>query len=200
MLSNRSLLGIALLMTSVPSVQCAYPAAFRPATVGGRGVSLRYEGTCAHLACCSTYAVAVPAESPGAFRCDGRARTSCRQNDGWFTPAFTCNPYAKGQYRQPDDPPYAGCNDQERWLSLPGLGHAQCGETYLVCREGVRVTAVARDRSAGNESGKTHFEGSLGLLHALGADPTQREAFVSIYALHERDLIASDPHCVGTRP
>jgi hypothetical protein len=62
----------------------------------------------------------------------------------------------------------------------------------------VRVTALARDRSASNESGNTHYEGSLGLLLALGASPDARETFVSVYALHERDRIASDPHCVGS--
>jgi hypothetical protein len=102
-----------------------------------------------------------------------------------------------GRYRQPNDPPYLQCNDRERWLSLPGLKHSQCGERYLVCHRGKRVTATARDRSASNDSGRTHFEASLGLLQAIGADPDQRETFVSIYAMHERDRIAADPQCVG---
>lgn len=172
---------------------CVSPLPFRPDIGKARHVSLRFEGTCAHLACCSAYAVAAPFQSAGAFRCDG----TCRR-DGWFAPGFTCDPREKGRYRQPDDPPYLACNDHERWLSLPNLGHAQCGETYLVCRDGVRVTAVARDRSASNGSGNVHYEGSLGLWRAIGADPSARETFVSVYALHERDLIASDPHCVGS--
>jgi hypothetical protein len=68
----------------------------------------------------------------------------------------------------------------------------------LVCYRGVRVTAVARDKSASNDSGRFHYEASLGLLRAIGADPEERETFVSIYALHETDRIASDPHCVGS--
>jgi hypothetical protein len=160
-------------------------------------VSLRFEGTCAHLACCSAYAVAAPAGSIGAIQCNDPVRTACRR-DGWFAPGFTCDPRQQGRYRQPDDPPYLACNDHERWLSLPDLGHAQCGQTYLVCRAGVRVTAVARDRSFGNDSGKVHFEGSFGLWRALGADLSERETFVSVYPLHERDLIAADPHCVGS--
>lgn len=142
----------------------------------------------------------VPANTVGAFSCGPSQRSSCSGNVGWFAPAFTCNPLGQGMYRQPADPPYLACNDNERWLSLPGLVHTQCGEQLLVCYRGRRVTAVARDRSASNDSGNVHFEGSLGLLTALGADPDQRETFVSIYAMHERDQIASDPHCVGDPP
>lgn len=161
-------------------------------------MSLRYEGTCAHLACCSRYAQQVPAHTFGAFQCGPQQAHSCSHNVGWFAPAFTCNPLANGLYRQPSDPPYLGCNDNERWLSLPGLTHEQCGETFLVCYRGRRVTAVARDRSASNDSGNMHFEASYGLLTAIGADPDERETFVSIYQMHERDQIAADPHCVGT--
>jgi hypothetical protein len=185
-----------LLSASAACAQCAYAIPFRPGVGKARDVSLRFEGTCAHLACCSTYAVAAPFQSAGAFRCDAAAGVACHR-DGWFAPGFTCDPREKGRYRQPGDPPYLACNDHERWLSLPDLSHAQCGETYLVCRQGVRVTAIARDRSANNESGRIHYEGSLGLWRAIGADPAERETFVSVYPLHERDLIAADPHCVG---
>lgn len=161
-------------------------------------VSLRYEGTCAHLACCSAYAVRVPARTAGAFRCAAPRARACSNNRGWYAPGFTCSPERSGRYRQPHDPPYLACNDQERWLSLPGLTSAQCGQRYLVCRNGVRVTAVVRDRSAQNQSGRKHYEASLGLLRALGADPGDRETFVSIYTLEERDRIAADPHCVGS--
>jgi hypothetical protein len=191
----RTPLRAVLAGASILALQCAHQPAFRPGVGLARDVSLRFEGSCAQLACCSAHAVAAPLESAGAFRCEASA--SCRR-DGWFAPGFTCDPRAKGRYRQPGDPPYLTCNDHERWLSLPNLGHAQCGETYLVCRQGVRVTAVARDRSAGNDSGKVHFEGSFGLWRALGADLAERETFVSVYPLYERDLIASDPHCVGS--
>jgi hypothetical protein len=165
---------------------------------GGRNVSLRYEGSCAALACCSVHGVSVAAETRGAFACTALGQSpSCGEKRGWFAPGFTCNPSEPHRYRQPQDPPYLACDDNERWLSLPELSHGDCGESYLVCYRGVRVIAFARDRSAPNDSGKLHFEGSLGLLHAIGADPAQRETTVSIYALHERDLIASDPHCVG---
>ena len=137
-------------------------------------------------------------DSSGAFACNGSSNPSCSQNRGWFAPAFTCDPLLPGRYRQPEDPPYLGCNDLERWLSMPRLGRAQCGESFLVCYQGVRVIAYARDRSAPNESGNEHVEGSLGLLQAIGADATQRETIVSVYALHERDRIASDPQCVGS--
>jgi hypothetical protein len=168
-----------------------------PGAVGGRDVSMRFEGSCAHLACCSTHAVPVSVPSAGAFLCDGQASGSCARNVGWFAPGFTCNPLAAGRYRQPEDAPYLGCNDQERWLALPGLESSQCGVPYLVCHRGARVTAVARDRSAANDSGRVHIEGSFGLLRALGADPSQRETIVSVYALDEGDRIAADPHCVG---
>jgi hypothetical protein len=171
----------------------------RPAAggVGGRNLSLRYEGTCAHLACCSAHAVAVPAQTAGAYACDAQPNPTCSSKPGWFAPGFTCSPTALGRYRQPADPPYLACNDYERWLSIPGLTDAQCGTRYLVCHRGVRVTAVARDRSASNTSGKRHYEGSFGLLLALGADHDARETMVSIYALDERAAIASDPSCVG---
>lgn len=165
---------------------------------GGRDVSLRYEGSCAHLACCSSYGQAVPARTLGGFPCDGTAHDTCGSKPGWFVPAFTCDPYHAQRYRQPEDPPYLGCNDQQRWLSLPGLSHTDCGAQYLVCYRGVRVLAVARDRSAENRSGNTHFEGSLGLLQSIGADPNERETIVSVYALRERDRIAADPQCVGS--
>jgi hypothetical protein len=177
---------------------CAHLSARASEVAGRRDVALRYEGTCTHLACCSIHAVAVPAGTQGAFRCEATAAASCSRNAGWFAPGFTCDPHAQERYRQPHDPPYLSCNDQERWLALPGLSRAQCGERYLVCRHGIRVTAVVRDRSAGNRSGHRHYEGSLGLLRALGADPRARETAVSIYALDERDRIASDPHCVGS--
>jgi hypothetical protein len=194
--SLRRPLRAALLGACASALHCSYQPPFRPAVGKARNVSLRFEGSCAHLACCSTYAVSAPTGSAGAFQCDDPTLRTCRRA-GWFAPGFTCDPGAKGRYRQPGDPPYLACNDNERWLALPDLGHAQCGETYLVCREGVRVTAVARDRSASNASGRFHYEGSLGLWNAIGADLTQRETFVSVYPLHERDLIASDPHCVG---
>jgi hypothetical protein len=162
---------------------------------GGRDVSLRFEGTCAHLACRSSYAQAAPANAPGAFAC-GPERGA--PHGAWFTPAFTCDPNTPHRYRQPNDPPYLTCDDRQRWLALPGLTQAECGESYLVCYRGVRTLAIARDRSAPNASGRRHFEGSLGLLQAIGADPDQRDTVVSIYALHERERIAADPHCVGT--
>jgi hypothetical protein len=196
--TGRSLFCALLIAASAACAACMVPASFRPGVGKARHVSLRFEGTCAQLACCSAYAVAVPAQSPGAFRCDQQSSAACRKSSGWFAPGFTCDPREKGRYRQPDDPPYLDCNDQERWLSLPNLGSAECGETYLVCRQGVRVTAIARDRSAGNDSGRTHYEGSLGLWRALGADLNERETFVSVYPLYERDLIASDPDCVGS--
>lgn len=139
----------------------------------------------------------VAPQTVGSFQCDASVH-ACSTNTGWFAPGFTCNPFEKGRYRQPDDSPYLACNDNERWLSLPGLSHVACGESYLVCHRGVRVTAVARDKSASNDSGRVHYEASLGLLHALGANPEARETFVSIYALHETDRIAADPHCVGS--
>ena len=177
---------------------CAHlgPTADRPSLQ--HEVSLRYEGTCAHLACCSAYAVEVPEQTTGAFRCTAPETRACANNRGWYAPGFTCNPYEQGRYRQPRDPPYLACNDYERWLSLPGLRRAQCGQRYLVCRNGVRVTAVVRDRSAANQSGRMHYEGSLGLLRALGASPNDRETFVSVYTLDERERIAADPHCVGS--
>lgn len=196
MFLRRQLFFVALVAVSAANAECVPLASLRSEGVVGRNVSLRYEGTCAHLACCSAHAVVVPAETVGAFRCD--ASKACGRNGGWFAPGFTCNPLEPGRYRQPGDPPYLECRDNERWLSLPGLTHAQCGERYLVCHRGVRVTAVARDRSASNDSGNTHYEGSLGLVLALGASPDERETFVSVYALHERDRIASDPHCVGS--
>lgn len=165
---------------------------------GGRDISLRFEGTCGHLACCSAYAVPVPDGTLGAFACTGSTNPSCSQNRGWFAPAFTCNPLLPGRYRQPDDLPFLACSDTERWLSMPNLRREQCGEPFLVCYRGTRVLAVARDRSAPNGSGNEHIEGSLGLLQAIGADPTQRETIVSVYALHERDRMAADPHCVGS--
>lgn len=168
----------------------------RSAGLGGRNVSLRYEGSCAHLSCCSSYAVALPTAVAGAFRCDTQTMP-CSRSSGWYAPGFTCDPRVRGRYRQPEDPPYLACDDHQRWLSLPGLTHSQCGESYLVCHRGVRVLAEARDRSASNGSGRVHYEASLGLLRAIGADPEQRDTIVSIYALHERDRIAADPHCVG---
>ena len=193
--SGRSLGAIAAAVAALHA-SCALPAYVREATLGGRDVSLRYEGSCAHLACCSRYAVSVPAATVGAFNCPS-PEGSCGANVGWFAPGFTCDPSQSGRYRQPGDPPFLNCDDNERWLSLPGLGHLQCGETYLVCHRGVRVTAVARDKSASNESGRVHYEGSSGLLRAIGADLAARETFVSIYAMHETDRIAADPHCVG---
>lgn len=187
-----------LLGVLVAHAGCAHLNGRTSQAAGRREVPLRYEGTCAHLACCSAYAVAVPARTPGAFRCEGTAAGSCSRNTGWFAPGFTCDPHGQERYRQPHDPPYLSCNDRERWLSMPGLTRRQCGERYLVCRHGIRVTAVVRDRSASNTSGNRHYEGSLGLLRALGADPRARETSVSIYALDERDRIASDPHCVGS--
>jgi hypothetical protein len=169
------------------------------AGLGGREVSLRYEGSCAQLACCSTYAVRVADATPGAFSCGG-PEDACNANRGWFAPGFTCDPSVPGRYRQPEDAPFLACNDNERWLSLPGLGHVDCGQRYLVCHQGLRVTAVARDRSASNDSGRFHYEASLGLLRAIGADPEARETFVSIYAMDDVDGIAEDPHCVGAPP
>ena len=163
----------------------------------GRNVSLRFEGTCGHLACCSAYAVGVPVRTHGAFDCEAEATARCTSQPGWFAPGFTCSPGEVGRYRQPDDPAYLDCNDNERWLSIPGLLLEQCGETFLVCHRGRRVTAVARDRSAANASGHRHFEGSLGLVRALGADPAERETVVSVYRLTERDQIAADPQCAG---
>lgn len=160
-------------------------------------MALRYEGTCEHLACCSAHAVAVPANTPGAYACGRQSAASCSHNVGSFAPGFTCNPLEPGRYRKPNDPPYLSCNDYERWLSVPGLTHDECGKRYLVCHRGVRVTAVARDRSASNSSGNRYYEGSFGLLLALGADHDARETEVSIYSLDQTDAIASDPHCVG---
>lgn len=162
---------------------------------GGRDVSLRFEGTCSHLACRSSYAQAAPANTLGAFACTTERGAG---RGAWFTPAFTCDPNTPHRYRQPSDPPYLMCDDRQRWLSLPELTQAECGESYLVCYRGVRTLAVARDRSAPNTSGRRHFEGSLGLLQAIGADPEQRGTVVSIYALHERERIAADPQCVGS--
>jgi hypothetical protein len=176
---------------------CARGSTLDERAHGGRDVSLRFEGTCEHLACCSAYAVPVPGQLPGSFSCLGSANTSCSQNRGWFAPAFTCNPLLPGRYRQPEDPPFLACSDTERWLSMPALRHEQCGESYLVCHRGARVIAFARDRSAPNGSGNQHIEGSLGLLQAIGANPDERETIVSVYALHERDRIAADPQCVG---
>lgn len=187
----------ALLLVAATTNGCVPVRSPRSADVGGRDVSLRYEGSCADLACCSAHAIAVEAETTGAFACGAEAATSCQRNSGWFAPGFTCDPRVPNRYRQPDDPPYLSCSDRERWLSVPGLTRAECGETYLVCHRGTRVTAVARDRSAPNGSGNVHFEGSLGLLRAIGGDPAQRDTIVSIYALHERDRIASDPQCTG---
>lgn len=183
----------------LPSLSCTQAALSpRGRAPGGRNVSLRYEGTCAHLACCSVHAVPVAPNTRGAFACGAQAGLRCGSSkQGWFAPGFTCNPHEPGKYRKPHDPPYLSCDDQERWLALPELTHAHCGEPYLVCYRGRRVIARARDRSAPNGSGKVHHEASLGLLLALGADPRERETIVSIYALHERDRIAADPHCVG---
>ena len=185
---------VALLLLAATLTGCMRPApdvgGVRP---GGRDVSLRFEGTCAHLACRSSYAQAVPERTLGAFACEP-ARGAGR---GWFTPAFTCDPVVQHRYRQPSDAPFLTCNDAQRWLSLPGLTQAECGESYLVCYRGVRTLAVARDRSASNSSGRQHFEASLGVLRAIGADPNERETIVSIYALHERDRIGADPQCVG---
>jgi hypothetical protein len=199
----RRLLPLALLLGAC-TVRTGAPARSsqaqpKPAlqTHGGETLSLRYEGSCAHLACCSAYAVQVPANTPGAFSCAGQ-KGSCSDNQGWFAPAFTCDPQQPGRYRQPADPPFLACDDHELWLSLPGLRHAQCGENYVVCRGGTRVIAVARDRSAGNDTGNVHYEGSLGLLHALGADPGERETVVSIYPLTERERMAMDPACSGS--
>jgi hypothetical protein len=178
---------------------CAQFIPARPASsLGGRNVSLRYEGSCAHLACCSSYAVSVPARTTGAFDCGAQAH-ACNADAGWFAPGFTCDPFSRGRYRQPDDAPYLACNDSDLWLSLPGLNHVACGETYLVCHRGKRVMAVARDRSASNDSGRVHYEASLGLLRALGADVAARETFASVYTLAETERIAADPHCVGER-
>lgn len=174
----------------------------RPAartSLGGRDVSLRYEGSCAHLACCSTYAVPLAGPTPGAFFCGG-SEHACRVNSGWFAPGFTCDPFVPGRYRQPGDAPFLGCSDNERWLSLPGLGVDECGKRYMVCYRGVRVPAVARDRSASNDSGRFHYEASLGLLRAIGADPDARETFVSIYALDDVEHMAEDAQCVGDWP
>lgn len=188
-----------LTVAALLGTSCAHAATTTQGTIyfGGRELSLRYEGSCAHLACCSSYAVPVPAQTLGAFRCDTRAN-GCAASAGWFAPGFTCNPLEQGRYRQPEDPPYLACNDSERWLSLPNLSHSACGERYLVCYRGVRVTAIVRDKSARNDSGRVHYEGSLGLLNAIGADPEARETLVSIYALSETDRIAADPHCVGS--
>ena len=197
-MSDRPALVFFVCMFALCNTRCVHSSAPGD-SLGGRDVSLRYEGTCAHLACCSSYAVSVPEGTAGAFSCaSGMHR--CAAQRGWFAPGFTCNPYEKGHYRQPDDRPFLSCNDNERWLSLPGLSHQECGATYLVCHRGVRVTAVARDKSASNESGRVHFEASLGLLQAIGADPEARETFVSVYGMHERDRIAADPHCVGSAP
>jgi hypothetical protein len=175
------------------------PRSGERASLGGRDVSLRYEGTCAQLSCCSTYSVPLSEPTPGAFFCGG-SEHACRVNSGWFAPGFTCDPFVPGRYRQPGDAPFLGCNDNERWLSLPGLSHVECGKRYMVCHRGVRVGAVARDRSASNESGRFHYEASLGLLQAIGADPEARETFVSIYAFDDVESMAEDPQCVGTRP
>lgn len=187
----------AVIVAVVCGAGCVHPGGLPGGTIGGRDLSLRYEGTCQHLACCSARAVAVPNNTGGAYACDGRGPSSCSRNVGWFAPGFTCNPLALGRYRQPNDAPFLSCNDYERWLSIPGLTSDQCGTRYLVCHRGVRVTAVARDRSASNESGLRHYEGSFGLLLALGADHDARETFVSIYALDQREQIAADPNCVG---
>ena len=185
-----------LLLSLGLALGCVPPSSdARDVHPGGRDVSLRYEGTCAHLACRSSYAQAVPANTVGAFACAAQPGAA---RGPWFAPAFTCDPNAPHRYRQPNDPPYLTCDDQQRWLSLPELTQAECGESYLVCYRGVRTLAIARDRSAPNSSGRRHFEGSLGLLQAIGADPDQRGTVVSIYALHERDRIAADPQCVGS--
>jgi hypothetical protein len=189
----------AIVLTAAWLVSCTQRVPESHARAGGRDVSLRFEGSCAHLACCSRFSQAVPARTLGSFQCEAQGE-SCSEKRGWFTPAFTCDPYHAQRYRQPQDPPYLGCDDQQRWLSLPGLTHSDCGEQYLVCYRGVRALAKARDRSAQNVSGNAHYEGSLGLLRAIGADPNERETIVSIYALHERDRIAADPHCVGSGP
>ncbi len=175
------------------------PRSTERAGLGGRDVSLRYEGTCAHLACCSTYAVPLAGATLGAFQCGGDA-FACGVNSGWFAPGFTCDPFVAGRYRQPGDAPFLGCNDNERWLSLPGLSHVECGKRYMVCHRGVRVSAVARDRSASNDSGRFHYEASLGLLQAIGAEPDARETFVSIYEFEDVESMASDAQCVGTGP
>jgi hypothetical protein len=174
---------------------CVHLAAPRGGVAGGRDVSLRFEGTCALLACCSTHGIGVRAGTSGGFDCalDGG---SCRK-PGWFAPGFTCNPELPHRYRQPNDPPYLACADHELWISLPALTHAECGETYMVCYRGARVLAVARDRSAPNGSGKLHYEASLGLLRALGADPDARETIVSVYPLADMAHISGDPSCVG---
>lgn len=162
---------------------------------GGKALSLRYEGSCAQLACCSSYATPVPAQTAGAFRCDSGPRGCVKP--GWFAPGFTCDPHVHARYRQPGDAPFLGCDDNERWLSLPNLTHEYCGQQFLVCYRGRRVFAVVRDKSARNDSGHVHYEGSLGLLRAIGADPAARETLVSIYALDEEKRIANDPECAG---
>jgi hypothetical protein len=68
----------------------------------------------------------------------------------------------------------------------------------MVCYRGQRASAVARDKSASNDSGRVHYEASFGLLRALGADLEARETFVSIYARDDIDRISADPQCVGT--
>ncbi|HEX6240467.1 MAG TPA: hypothetical protein VFZ61_06220 [Polyangiales bacterium] len=193
---ERALMVRVFSLLALALVGCARPTPdTRGIRAGGRDVSLRFEGTCAHLACRSSYGQAVPAHTPGAFACGADQRGAPA---GWFTPAFTCDPVVPHRFRQPGDGPFLTCNDQQRWLSLPGLTQAECGERYLVCHRGVRALAIARDRSAANASGRQHFEASLGLLHAIGGDPTQRETMVSVYALWERERIAADPQCVGT--
>lgn len=195
--SKRTLGRASRALTLLVLSSCVQHGTLAPNLVGGRDMPLRYEGTCEHLACCSAHAVAVPAGTPGSYACDSQSAASCSHNRGSYAPGFTCNPREPGRYRQPHDPPYLACNDYERWLSIPGLSHEQCGERYLVCYRGKRVTAVARDRSASNESGNRYYEGSFGLLLALAADHDARETFVSIYTLDQTEQIAADPHCVG---
>jgi hypothetical protein len=195
-LSRRNMRTCALSLC-VFQASCARLSQPSEAGLGGRDVSLRYEGSCAHLACCSSYALPVAAQTEGSFPCADRPELRCSAKPGWFAPAFTCDPEVPHRYRQPGDAPYLACDDRDRWLALPALTHHVCGETFLVCHRGARVLAVARDRSAPNGSGRTHYEASLGLLLALGADPAERETFVSIYSLADRDRIAEDPHCTG---
>jgi len=49
-----------------------HPASLSRSSIGGRNMPLRYEGTCAHLACCSAHAVAVADDTPGSFACAGQ--------------------------------------------------------------------------------------------------------------------------------
>jgi hypothetical protein len=192
---SRSSLSALALVATLGACNLGKPASLE--SRGGAGVSLRYEGSCAFLACCSSWAVPVSRGTAGAFACSGQNGGGCSDNRGWFAPAFTCDPSTPGRYRQPHDPPFLACDDRELWLSVPGLTHTGCGEPFVVCHQGARVTAVARDRSAANDSGNKHYEGSLGLLLAIGADPEARDATVSVYPLSDRERIARDPACVA---